>query len=343
MTMSELAAKTGIPRVTISRVLNGFKYVSEETKARVYAAIAKNGYEPNLLARSLVMRRSNLLAFVVPDIHLSFYSEMIDLVERGAMAGGFHLLPFNSLFDPAREQRILSVASQLRVDGMILVPVKTGDKMANAASLQGVRHKLVIFDYHEATGYSTVGMDNWKAGYMAVERLRLLGHRRIAMLEGGLAEEIKVQSARCLGFCAAIRESGLPAGNGPVYRGRWARRGEYFEYGYELTKRHIADFRRAGITALFAFTDGVALGAMRALVEEGLRVPADMSIVGCDDLDFAPFLAPPLTTIRQPREEMAAGLLAGLTAERVTHTKFEPIFVERGSCAPPRKGKGSAK
>ncbi len=340
MTMSELAAKTGIPRVTISRVLNGFKYVSEETKSRVYAAIEENGYEPNLLARSLVLQKSNLLAFVVPDIHLSFYSEMIDLVEQGAMAGGMHLLPFNSLFDPAREQRILSVASQLRVDGMILVPVKTGDTMANATSLKSVRHKLVIFDYHEAASHTTVGMDNWKAGYLAVERLRQLGHRRIAMLEGGLAEESKVQSARGRGFRAAVQELGLSPAQCPVFSGPWGKRGEYFEYGYELTRSHMADFRRLGVTALFAFTDGVALGAMRALMEAGLRVPDDLSIVGCDDLDFAAFLAPPLTTIRQPREAMAAGLLAGLNADRISHTKFDPIFVERGSSAPPRKGKG---
>ncbi len=335
--MQELAAVTGIPRVTISRVINQHPHVSERMRRRVQEAIARHGYESNIMARSLVMRRNNLLAFIVPDIRISFYSEMIDRVEREALGQGLDLLPFNSFFNAERERHLLTLVRRLQADTLIIVPITAHGELVNGAELAGFRKRVLFFDRFVSPQGGSVMMDNAAAGRLAAEHLIALGHRRLAMLESSEDPRNVCVRDRREGFARAVRRHGLPFNRARRLRLDWPEQSSGFEYGHALVKTCRPQLRSLGITALFAHSDHIALGAMRALAEDGIRVPGELSLVGCDDLDFSAYSNPPLTTIRQPVEEMARALVRAVnTREGDTRVEIAPQLVERDSCAAPR-------
>jgi DNA-binding LacI/PurR family transcriptional regulator len=334
LTMQNLAALSGIPRVTISRVLNGYPHISDEMRNKVNAVIQRHGYEANILARSLVMKKTNLLAIVIPDIRISFYSRIVDQVEKEVLAKGMNLLPFDSYFDPERERRLLALIHRLQVDALIIAPVTSKGELVNREPITRFRKPVVFFDRHVSFKGASVLLDNNAAGRLAATHLLSLGHRRLAMLESSEDESNVCVQDRREGFARAIRKHGCTFDRKQIFRLDWPTQTASLEYGYALTKASLSALQAQGITAFFAYTDSIALGAIRALHEAGIRVPEDLSVIGCDDLDFAAYVTPPLTTIHQPTDELAKALVKDLKERnRCTCTMIAPRLVERASCA----------
>ncbi len=332
--MQKLAARTGIPRVTISRVLNGYPHVSARTRAKVRAAVERHGYEGNLLARSLVLRKSGLAAFIVPDIRPAFYGRMIDLVEREIRPLGMSLLSFNSFFDAERERHLLALVRRLQTDALIIAPITASGCLVSREALSRCRKPVVYFDRYVPERGTSVLLDNIAAGRLAAEYLISLGHRRLAVLESSEDALNVCVRDRSEGFRQAVRKHGFDFGREQVLRLDWPEPSAAFDYGYALAETGLARLRARRVTALFAHTDSIALGAMAALGKAGLRVPEDISVIGCDDLDFAAYTNPPLTTVCQPVEELAkqlADVLAGRAGPGCR--QIMPGLAERGSCA----------
>ena len=338
-TMQELAALAGIPRVTISRVINGYPHVSTRMRERVREALNRFEYAPSLLATGLAKQRSSLLALVIPDVRASFYSGMMDRLERQAWAQGLNLLSFNTFFDPAREKRMLALAARLRVAALILTPITEQGRLVNGDALRHVQAPVVFFDRYKDRRHSCVLLDNRAAGRLAAAHLLGLGHRRVAVLGSPEDPANVCVRDRCGGFRQALQRRGLRADASCVWTIPWSEQSFTPTYGYELAKACLPRLRAEGVTGLFAYTDSIAAGALRALAEAGLRVPGDVSLVGCDDLDFAAFTSPPLTTIRQPMAELVDCLLRAAAPTHARHVQEEiaPALVERSSAAPPQE------
>lgn len=333
LSLKTFAQVSGIPQVTISRAYNAYKHVSERTRRKVMEAAERYGYQPNLFARGLATSRSGLVAFVLPNIQMPFYGEVIDQLELDVEKRGMSLLVFDSHFHSLREKRILHLIRCLRVEAVVLAPLTEGGRLVNRSTLAQLDMPVVFFDRFKGSGRSYVLLDNEKAGVLAADHLLSLGHRRVGMLEGYEDPRNICVRSRREGFLNKARSGGAR-----LVRTWYDLRCDpglfsLPEYGYKLVKSRLAEIRSSGITGLFVYTDDIALGAMRAFTENGYRIPQDISLIGCDDLDFAEYLTPPLTTIRQPKTELAAALCEAVTSgRRVIGRRIAPVLVNRGSC-----------
>lgn len=339
LTMKELSQLSGIPRESISRVLNAFPHVSNALRERVTKAIEEYGYEPNIMAKALVTKRSNLVAFIVPTIYDCFFGEMIDRVEHCALEQGLNLLPFNSFFNPERERHLVTLARRLQAEALIIAPITVGGKLVNKAVLSKFPKPLVFFDRYASSRKPSILLNNAMTGKMAAEYLISLGHRRLAFLQCWDDPKNRCVCERRQGFIDAAQTHGLSLNPTHFLSLDWGKKVEGgFDYGYALLTHRLDDIRKSGITALFAHTDSIAMGAIHAILEAGLRVPDDLSIIGCDDMNFAAHTTPPLTTIGQPKEEMAKALIEALTTRPEPRLrKLVPTLIERQSCSAPRR------
>ena len=317
VTINDVSKRAGVSRATVSRVIAGSGYVSDEKRKLIDAAIAELGYRPHALARGLRSNRSDIFGAVVVDVSSPFYAQMLGGIQRGAKAAGKSVLSVSGhavaedeahaiveLLDRACDGLILYLENQLRPDVVALIaksriPVVTigGNEFPDAT----VR----------------IHIDNAGGARDAMAHVLAQGHRAITYLSGGL--KYRDTHDRLRGMASALKDQGLTLDDIHIEHG------DFIEtFGYEATQRLLASGRR--VTAIFAGDDDVAAGALLALKHAGKRVPEDISLVGYDDNFHARHLTPSLTTVRQPVDEvgrMAAELLCRLVAgEPVTETEI---------------------
>jgi LacI family transcriptional regulator len=289
-TQKDIAKLAQLSQATVSLVLNGIadSSVPPTTRRKVFRAAKKLGYVPNRVAQSLRTQQTKTIACIVPDITDPFYPALERGAQNSAEAHGYDVLIYNTDGLPGKERKCLDRLLQGRVDGVIGVFFHL-----TARDLRPLLERKIAVVRIEA-GPKPVGpwpldnlfVDNVSAAKAATEYLIERGHRRIAMLAGNAGPD----SARVRGYKDALRGKRLLA---EVVSGR-----EFSErQGYELTQRILK--RTIRPTAIFAGNDIMAIGAIMAVREAGLKIPEQVAVAGFDDISIARLVSPPLTTVRQ--------------------------------------------
>ena len=330
-TMKDVARLAGVSVQTVSAVVNEKPGITDATRIRVLKAVDELGYTPFPYARSMRTRETRTIALVVSDIANPSFATMASAVEDFAHRLGYSVVVYNTHDDPDREATYIQRASQRWVDGMLFVSAQ--DQMTGLERLEALGIPSVAID-RIPVGYEgpSVTLDNVTAGAMAAEHLLGLGHTRIAHIAGPL--RLRLARERVAGFERAVRSRGLDPSCCMHIEGNWE-----CATGYEAMGQILELSPRP--TAVFAANDRMAMGAMRAIFEAGLRIPDEVSVVGLDDIEMAQYQIPPLTTVRQSFAELGTRavqlLLDMLKGEEPTETRIvlEPRLVVRRSSAPP--------
>jgi LacI family transcriptional regulator len=319
----------------VSHVINRTRHVDPTTAERVKTAIAELRYSPNSLARGLRRGVTKTIGLLVPDNANPFFAGVARHIEDAGFESGYTVILCNSADDAAREERYLSVLLSKQVDGLIFVA--SSDHTPVAARIVKVALPTVLLDRAiPSIEIDSVIVDNAHGGYLAGKHLLDLGHRQIGVITG--PPDSSSSPARIAGFERALAEVGMK-----LAPERLAASDFHFVAGSEAMEQ-LMD-RAPQITAVFACNDLMAMGALATLRRRGLSAPADVSVVGFDDIPYAAAASPPLTTVAQPVEEIgrtAVRLLIeriqspGATLRRVV---LAPTLVERQSCAPVGNGR----
>ena len=324
-TSEEVARLAGVSRATVSRALNGSTRVSDEAKERIYAAIAELGYEPDVVAQSLVRQRSRIIAvslfpegdeLLMAQLGQSsryFYLGVLEHIEREAIASGYDLLFPSRPHGKFSENYVRSLQTR-RAAGCIVLHAKD-------ARVQALIHSslpAVFIDRMGQGSHSTyVKSDNIDGARQATEHLLSLGHRHIAFLTGPTD---LVGLERLLGCQQALAQAGITPDAGLVRPSGWNT-----DEAYEAARTLLAE--RRDFTAIVAGSDFMAIGILSALTEQGLRVPDDVSLIGFDDIDLCRYVNPPLTTVRQDREAMGCGAVQRLIAIMEGTEEVSPLII----------------
>jgi LacI family transcriptional regulator len=292
--MQDVADLLHVSKQTVSAVINNKPGITQETRERVLAAIAQVNYKMDMTARSLRTGRTNTVALVVTDVASPILGMMATAVEERMYAEHYSVVLYNTHDDPGRERLAVNSILQRSVDGVLFVAATDHSDALETLEEAGIPVVVVDRVPQRYSGHAIV-LDNTAAGRLAAEHLMSLGHTQMAHI-GGPAN-VHIARERLAGFEQALAEQGLPAPM--VERGAdW-----HVESGYTAMQRVLA--RGEPCSAIFCAGDLLAIGAMRALADAGLRVPEALSVVGLDDIDVAAYLTPALTTISQSSAEMA--------------------------------------
>lgn len=288
ITLHDVARAAGVSYQTVSRVVNQHPHVAPATRQRVLAAVEELGYTPNRAARSLVTRRTQTLGIVSFGTRHYGPAQMVGHVERAFRDRGYGIT-ISTLQSVSVEALERAVAELMRhqVDGIVMiVPIRGLD--AGAVGRLTGSTPFVMVDVEKGSDLPSVVIDQEHGARRAVEHLHELGHARIAELHGPL--DWVDAHARFVGMRAALAAVGLE----PVLSvgGDWSP-----DSGYHAMRTMLDDGR--AFSAVFVHNDQMALGALHALRDRGVRVPDDLSVVGFDDIPEAAHFAPPLTTVRQ--------------------------------------------
>lgn len=333
-TIHDVAQSAGVSPTTVSRYLNNRIELPAPTAARIDAAIAELDYRPNLLAKRLSTGKSEAIALVTPEIANPFFAALAAAVEDEAERHGYAVFMSSTRGDVTREIASLRRLNDRHVDGLILMTNRPDD--GTLAELIEPGSPVVLVD-EDIPGVEVprIFVENVEGTYLATSHLIAAGHRSIAMI-GGPDGLMSVRERR-QGFERAMREHGIAISPDHLLLGAYTR-----EFGRAATARLLA--LPTPPTAIVAASDYIAVGVMHALREAGLSIPADMSIVGFDDMPFAELMDPALTTIRQPVAAMGRlgfqTLLGLMTGERPAEmlTRLPVQFIERRSATRPRQG-----
>ena len=326
LVMSDVAARAGVSHQTVSRVVNGHPNVAPQTRERVERAIRELGYRPNTAARALVTGSTRTIGFVTVNINQYGPAQTLVGLERAARAAGYSLSV--TVLDEATADAMRDAVDRFVAQSVdAVLALATYDDAAEALHLVHAPLPLVTVQSGGALEEPAVGVDQVAGARLATRHLLDLGHRTVHHVTG--PADSKEARDRIEGWRAELAAAGAAV---PVcLHGDWTPSSGY-EAGHRLVAR-----RRAGeeVTAVFVANDQMALGLLAALHEEGLEVPRDVSVVGFDDLPEAPYLTPPLTTVRQDFAELghrAVELVLARLAGRELHLEpVPPVLLTRAS------------
>ncbi|MFJ4692023.1 LacI family DNA-binding transcriptional regulator [Streptomyces sp. NPDC088766] len=308
-TLEEVAARAGVGRGTVSRVINGSPRVSDATRAAVEAAVAELGYVPNTAARALAANRTNAIALVVPEPETRFFAEpYFSDILRGVGAEladtEMQLLLIFAGSDRER-QRLAQYLAAHRVDGVLLVSVHADDPLPDLIAQLEIP-AVISGPRSAAETLPSVDSDNYGGARSAVEHLLARGCRRIGHITGRL--DVYGAQRRVDGYRDALLDAGHGVDELLIVQG------DFTEEGGQRAMRELLA-RDPALDAVFAGSDVMAAGARQALREAGRRIPDDVALVGYDDSAIARHMDPPLTSVRQPIEEMGRRMLDLLLTE----------------------------
>ncbi|MEV8066349.1 LacI family DNA-binding transcriptional regulator [Streptomyces sp. NPDC085995] len=308
-TLEEVAARAGVGRGTVSRVINGSPRVSDATRAAVEAAVAELGYVPNTAARALAANRTDAIALVVPEPETRFFAEpyFSDMLRGvGAELADTEMQLLLTFAGGDRERRRLAqYLAAHRVDGVLLVSVHADDPLPDLVAQLEIP-AVISGPRSAAETLPSVDSDNYGGARSAVEHLLAGGRRRIAHITGHL--DVYGAQRRVDGYRDALREAGLGVAEVLVEQG------DFTEEGGRRAMARLLD-NAPDVDAVFAGSDVTAAGARQVLRERGRRTPEDVALVGYDDSAIARHMDPPLTSVRQPIEEMGRAMIDLLLTE----------------------------
>jgi LacI family transcriptional regulator len=319
---------------TVSRVVNNNPNVKPQTRKKVHEAIERLGYRPNAVARGLASKKTTTVGVVIPDISGAIFAEVARGIEDIANMYHYNIILCNSDNRKEKEIRVVNALLEKQVDGLLFMGSSVTDEHLQAFRTSNV--PIVLCATTEENGtMPSVDIDHEGAAFDAVSRLIAEGHRTIAMISGTL-QDPTTGYARFQGYRKALEKAGL------TYSEDYVRVGNYkYESGMEATQYFLALPERP--TAIFAATDEMAIGAIHAIQDAGLKVPEDLSVISVDNIRMASMVRPQLTTVAQPMYDIGAVSMRLLTKLMKKESVEEPRVVlpheliERRSVAAPRK------
>jgi LacI family transcriptional regulator, repressor for deo operon, udp, cdd, tsx, nupC, and nupG len=326
VSIKDIAKAAGVSHSTVSRALTNTPLVAFKTRRRIERIAHNLGYTPNAIARGLVTRRTRAIGVIVTTIADPFVAQVVRGIEEVAGDQRYRVFLCNSHSDPDREVNLVKALQEWRVDGVIVASSRVGSMYLPL--LKKIRVPIVLINNQHTGRYiHSVAVDNILGGKIATSHLISLGHRTIAYV-GGPADHA-ANSERLAGYRQALSNAKIAYDRGLVLTGTGMADGGEQVIG--LVKHS------PNVTALVCYNDMTAIGAMHALKRSGKRIPGDISIVGFDDIAFATYVDPPLTTIHQPKDELgrlAMRMLLGiLNSNKVANTIVPVKLIERESTA----------
>lgn len=299
LTLEDIARRAGVSRATVSRVINGENNVKEQTRAQVMEVIQESNFQPNVAARSLAAGRTNVIGLIIPAGVSTIFTDpyfplLIQGVSSACNAREYSVMLW--LAEPEFERRMMrQILHSGLLDGVVVSSMLMEDPIVQ--SLHDSKKPFILIGRHPRLDVNYLDVDNVHGAREATLHLLRLGHKRIATIAG--PHNMIAGSDRLRGYRQALEERSVAVRPELIVEGDFTEAGGYAAMLRLLPNRP---------TAVFAASDTMADGALRALRESGLRVPQDVAVVGYDDMPNAPRTNPPLTTVRQPTNRM--GVLA---------------------------------
>lgn len=285
-TIKHVAREAGVSVATVSRVMNKSALVAEGTRQLVLDVAQRLGYSPHGAARSLITNRTSTLGVLLPDLYGEFFSEVIRGIDQTARREGYHVLISSSHSDHHATESLLR-SMRGRVDGLILM-LPDIRVTAVASQLPDGFPVVLMNCAGDTNGHDAINIANYEGAYAMAQHLIERGHRRIAIIRG--AERNHDAAERLRGYRAALRDAGLPHDSALEATGDFSETS-----GYQAAAQLARVSPRP--TAIFSFNDAMAVGALSALREAGLRIPDDMAVAGFDDIPMARYVEPPLSSV----------------------------------------------
>jgi LacI family transcriptional regulator len=342
-TITDVSKKAGVSRSTVSRLIAGKGYVSDEARRAVEAAIRELGYRPNTMARGLRSNRSDIIGAVVVEVASPFYAQMVGGIQEAARGAGRSVIIASGYAERDEEGHAIRELLDRACDGLILYLENPPHDDVQEMIIKSGTPVVIIGGNACPPARARVRIDNFSGALAGMRLLLGYGHRRIAYLSGGLMYYDTHERLR--GIDAALSEIGLARSDILVEHGSFSER-----FGFEATSRLVVEHPE--VTAIFAGDDDVAAGALLALKRAGRQVPEDISLLGFDDNFHARHLTPALTTIRQPVLEAGSVatrlLLSIIDGEKPAQTEITipTELIDRQSVGPEpnsaRRSAGSA-
>jgi LacI family transcriptional regulator len=327
-TIREVASRAGVSSTTVSHVINNTRFVSEEVRQRVQAAMDEIGYRPNELARSLRRGETKTLGLILPDSANPFFAEIGRSIEKAAFAQGYNVILCNTDGDFDRERTYVDVLLKKQVDGLVFVA--TGERSDSLSQILKLKVPIVVVDRDlPDVQLDTVLSDNYQGGYLATQYLINLGHRRIACISG--PSHLTPSALRVTGYKQALLNANIPIDDRLILRGDF-----HPQSGWQATLELLALPDKP--TAIFACNDLMAIGVLRAAAECGVQVPKELGVMGYDDIELSSYTTPALSTVRQPKVEIGQTAVRMLL-ERIQNKEIPPrrellsaTVIVRGTC-----------
>ncbi|AUJ81889.1 MULTISPECIES: HTH-type transcriptional repressor PurR [Enterobacter] len=330
-TIKDVAKRANVSTTTVSHVINKTRFVAEETRNAVWAAIKELHYSPSAVARSLKVNHTKSIGLLATSSEAAYFAEIIEAVEKNCFQKGYTLILGNAWNNIEKQRAYLSMMAQKRVDGLLVMCSEYPESVLSM--LEEYRHiPMVVMDWGEARAdFTDSVIDNaFEGGYMAGRYLVERGHREIGVIPGPL--ERNTGAGRLAGFMKAMEEALITVPE------NWIVQGDFEpESGYRAMQQIVSQQPRP--TAVFCGGDIMAMGALCAADELGLRVPQDISVIGYDNVRNARFFTPALTTIHQPKDSLGETAF-NMLMDRIVNKREEsqsievhPRLVERRSVA----------
>ncbi len=330
VSIKDIARAAGVSHSTVSRALRDVTLIRPATRSRIQALAHEMGYSPDTIARSLVTGHTRTVGIVVTTIADPFVAEVVRGVENRALPSGYSTILASSGGEPDREVAAVEMLRAKRVEAVIVTSSRVGALYLQRLEAQQVP-VVLINDHTSQTAPTTfsVTVDNMAGGRLATEHLVALGHRRIAYISSAPGHSDSVE--RLAGYRQALEAAGIPRDDALLVPGNGrADGGEAALSAMQALAQPV--------TAAFCYNDMTAIGLLRAARLAGVRVPQDLAVVGFDDILYASYVVPPLTTISQPTMamgeramDMALALASGAGAPPESHVVMPGRLVVRES------------
>jgi LacI family transcriptional regulator, galactose operon repressor len=329
--MKDIAQDLGVSVITVSKALRNHRDISAATKARVLKRVEELNYRPNYAARALVTGRSHSIGLIVPELVNSFFSEVAKGLARVLRKSGFSLLISSAEADPEVEKSAIDQLLARRVDALLIASSQWTVEAFRRVEEAGVPYILLDRSFVGLPA-NFVGVDDVRVGAIATEHLIEIGCRTIAHISG---RRISTASGRLSGYKQTLAAHGLPCNPEYIILDDRLEESTHVE-GYQATVKLLKLNPRPD--AIFCFNDAIAIGAMAAILDAGLRIPDDVALVGCSNLPYDNFLRVPLTSVDQ--QSVAIGQRAArlairlITSDRTLPPKtvlLDPTLVIRDS------------
>lgn len=329
ITIKDVAKRANVSISTVSRVINESKPVSSEIRQRVLKIIKETGYTPNPVARSLVMKKSQLIGVIVPDISNFFTGEILNGVEEIGKMYNYDILLCNTYGELEQELRYLNLLKSKQVEGIIFMTWRLKEEHKNFFKEDDIPIVLINRDTSEIN-LPSICIDHFNASYEMTKYLMDNGHKKIALIRSGKENDV-FGIDQYNGYQKALMEANIEIDNRLIFNGNFKLE-EAYECVEKMIKKDILP------TAIFATTDFMAIGAINALVDNGYKVPEDVSVVGFNDIKLASIYRPRLTTIKQPIYDIGAVairvIIKKIKGEKIDNNMIvlPHELIERESC-----------
>ena len=327
VTLKDVAKAAGVSYATVSRALSGSPQIGSDTRKRIIKLCDEMGYTTNYVARSMVMKKTDLIGLVVPSIDNQFMSELAYYAEMSARAHGYNIMLCNSGPDLKQEKTVVKLLLGRQVDGILIVP-QSPDTYENIRAFTDQVPTVFLSENLRDQPQSYVAADNSHGTYIGTRYLYELGHREILYFG---RRHSTTHQLRAEGYMKACRELGL---HEQYFNSEFPR--SSIANGYQLARELFS--KPITYTAIFASTDSNALGILKAADEMHIEIPRQLSLIGFDNIPSTALPRIELTTIEQPKREMAVQAVDMLRdkiengTQGYVHQILMPSLVKRGSC-----------